>query len=179
MSGASRFGDMVSIGVVVKPQGRHGEVAVRPLSDRPHRFPELKNAYLPGPAGTALNTCIESCWPHKGRFVLKFEGVDSIDAAEKLRGQELRIDESALAPLGEGEYYHHQLLGLAVEDRVGNALGRVERLLETGAEAEVLVVVGQGGELLVPLATEFVIRVDLESGRIVVEPPVMADAAHH
>src|SRR5512145_3123924 len=173
MTEASRFEEMISIGVVVKPQGRRGEVAVEPLSDRPERFPALAEVFLPGPGGTAVRRRVESCWPHKGRYVVKFAGVDSIDEAEGLRGQELRIPEDSLAPLGDGEYYHYQLLGLAVEDREGRGLGRIERLLETGGGAEVLVVVGEGGETLLPLATDFVVRVDLAGGRMVVNPPVM------
>lgn len=179
MTEPSCFADLVSIGVVIKPQGRHGEVAVEPLSDRPDRFPELQEAFLPGPGGGAITARIDSCRPHKGRFLLKLHGVDSIDAAERLRGQELRIREESLAALGDGEYYHHQLLGLEVEDRKGIPLGTVVRLLETGGEAEVLVVEGEAGEMLVPLAVDFIVRVDLQSGRLVVEPPVMADAAHH
>ena len=70
-----------------------------PLSDRPGRFASLKRAYVPGPAGEAREVTVRSCWPHKGRFVLKLDGVDSIDAAEAFRGQELRIGEEELASL--------------------------------------------------------------------------------
>jgi ribosomal 30S subunit maturation factor RimM len=47
------FRDLVLVGRVVKPQGRRGEVAVLPLSDRPERFPTLRRAYIPAPDGTA------------------------------------------------------------------------------------------------------------------------------
>jgi len=78
---------------------------------------------------------------HKGRFVLKLEGVDSIDDAERYRGLELRIAEEDLAPLPEGSYYHHELRDLRVEDPQGVALGTVADLLETGA-GTILVVRG-------------------------------------
>ena len=64
--------------------------------------------------------------------MLKLEGVDSIDEAETLRGLELRIAEEELAALPEGSYYHHQLLGLRVEDEAGGEIGVVEDVLETG-----------------------------------------------
>ena len=52
-------------------------------------------------------------------MVLKFEGVDSIDEAEKYRGIELRIGEDEVEALPAGSYYHYQLKGLKVEDPAG------------------------------------------------------------
>jgi 16S rRNA processing protein RimM len=169
------FADLVAIGRVIKPQGRKGEVVVAPLSDRPDRFPALRSAYVPAPGGGSREVAVQSCWPHKGRFVLKLEGVDSIDQAEGYRGLELRIGEEELAALPEGSYYHHQLKGLRVEDEGGRSLGVAADLLETGAGSPVLVVRGAGGELLIPLAESFVRRVDLEGGRMVVDVSEMAD----
>jgi 16S rRNA processing protein RimM len=165
------FHELVLIGRVVKPQGRHGEVAVAPLSDRPDRFPRLAHAFLPAGDGQAREVRIERVWPHKGRFVLKLAGVDSIDAAEALRGLELRIAEEELGELPQGSYYHHQLAGLRVEDAKGAPLGVVADVLETGAEARVLVVRGEQGETLVPFAAAFVKDVDLERRRLVIERP--------
>src|SRR5262245_1230901 len=119
------FADLVAIGRIVKPQGRHGEVAVESFSDRPDRFPSLRTAFVPGPEGQARAVRVDSCWPHKGRFVLKLAGVDSIDEAELYRGLELRIGEDELAPLPAGSYYHHQLRGLRVRSPEGEPLGEV------------------------------------------------------
>ncbi len=170
------FRDLVVIGRVVKPQGRKGEVLTESLSDRPDRFPSLRRAYVPGPGGGARQVMVTSCWPHKGRFVLKLEGVDSIEEAEGYRGLEIRIGEDELKPLPEGSYYHHQLRGLCAEDAAGRPLGTVVDLLETGA-APVLVVRGAGGESLIPLAAPFVMRVDLPRGRLVAVLPELVDAA--
>jgi 16S rRNA processing protein RimM len=164
---APAFADLVAIGRVVKPQGRKGEVLTESLSDLPERFPQLRRAYLAGPDGTAREVEVASCWPHKGRFVLKLAGVDSIDEAEHLRGQELRIREEELAPLPAGSYYHHQLQGLRAETPEGRLLGTVASVWETGAEAPVLVVKGDQGERLIPLASQFVREVDLAGGRLV------------
>ena len=164
------FAEMVTIGRVVRPQGRRGELLTEPLSDRPERFPELRRAYVLGPDGAARAVAVAGCWPHKGRFVLKLEGVDSIDAAETLRGAELRIAEDELLPLPEGSYYHHQLHGLAVVDAARGALGRVAEILDAGA-APVLVVRDGAAETLIPLAAPFVRAVDLAAGRLEVEFP--------
>jgi 16S rRNA processing protein RimM len=174
---APSFQDLVLVGRVVKPQGRHGEVAVEPLSDRPDRFPTLRRAFVPAPGGGAREVRVLRCWPHKGRFVLAIEGVSTIDEAETLRGLELRIEEAELSTLPEGSYYHHQLRGLRVEDEAGAEMGVVDDVVETGAEARVLVVRGPGGETLLPFAAGFVRSVDLARGRLVTKRPeyVVAD----
>jgi 16S rRNA processing protein RimM len=171
------FSEMVAIGRVVKPQGRKGEVLVQPLSDRPDRFPTLRAVYVPGEGGAARPMSVVDCWPHKDRFVLKFEGVDSIDDAEKLRGMDVRIAEEDLPSLPAGSYYHHQLKGLAVLDEAGAPVGTVQDILETGGEAPVLTVRGAGTETLIPLAEAFVREVDLVRGRIVVVRPQYLEAA--
>ena len=165
------FRDLVLVGRVVKPQGRHGEVAVEPFSDRPDRFPSLRRAFVPAPGGEAREVRVRRCRPHKGRFVLEIEGVSSIDEAEKLRGLELRIAEEDLAVLPAGSFYHHELVGLRVEDEGGGEIGVVDDVMETGAETRVLVVQGEGGETLLPFAAGFVKAVDLARGRIVALRP--------
>ena len=172
-----RFRDLVLVGRVVKPHGRHGEVVVLPLSDRPDRFPSLRRAFVPTPGGEAREVTVRGCRPHQRRFVLAIEGISSIDEAETLRDLELRIEEGELAPLPEGSYYHHQLRGLRVEDESGREMGVVDDVVETGAEARVLVVRGPEGETLLPFAAGFVERVDVARGRLVARRPeyVVAD----
>lgn len=170
------FSEMVAIGRVVKPQGRKGEVLVQPLSDRPDRFPTLRAVYVPGEGGAARAMSVVDCWPHKDRFVLKLEGVDSIDDAERFRGMDVRIPEGDLPALPGGSYYHHQLKGLAAFDEEGVPLGTVQDILETGGEAPVLSVGAGGSETLIPLAEEFVREVDLDRGRIVVVRPQYLEA---
>jgi 16S rRNA processing protein RimM len=176
MAGAG-YADMVTIGVVVKPQGRKGEVLVEPLSDRPGRFDRLRRVFVPVPGGAGARAiAVTHHWPHKGRVVLKLEGFDSIDEAETLRGIELRIGEDELDALPAGSYYHYQLKGLRVEDPQGRPLGTAADVLVTGGEAPVLVVRGERGEVLIPMAEAFIRQVDLEGGRIVAVKPDLVDA---
>jgi 16S rRNA processing protein RimM len=170
------FADLVTIGRVVKPQGRHGEVLVAPITDDPDRFPSLRRAYVPAPGGGAREVRVTDCWPHKGKVVLKLEGVDSIDAAEGYRDLDLRIGEEELPALPEGSYYHHQLKGLEVVDQDGTVVGRIHDLLETGATVVLVIRGGQGHETLLPLADEFVKAVDVAGGRMDVRVPETVNA---
>ncbi len=167
---------LVTVGRVVRPQGRHGELIAEPLSDRPDRFPTLKKVLVGSGGETPREMAVERCWAHKGRFVLKLAGVDSIEAAERLRGCELQVAESELQPLPPGSYYHHQLRGLQARDRSGRPLGTVREVLETGGVC-VLEVTRPGGELLIPLAEPFVVCVDLEAGTLTAIVPEELGAA--
>jgi 16S rRNA processing protein RimM len=118
---------------------------------------------------------VVTCWPHKGRFVLKLEGIDTIEQGERLRGLEIGIGVEELGPLPEGSYYHYQLMGLEAAREDGTPLGRVERLIETGG-VPVLRIEGPAGETLVPLAADFVRQVDLDRRRLVVAVPEVEDA---
>jgi 16S rRNA processing protein RimM len=169
------FAELVAIGQIVKPQGRKGEVAVAPLTDRPERFPSLRRVFVPAPGGGSREMTVAGTWPHKGRYVVKFEGIDSIDEAETLRGLELRIGEEELGALPKGSYYHHQLKGLRVEDPSGALIGEAVDILETGGAANVLVVKGTRGEVLIPLVDQFVKDVDVAKGRLVAVWPDMVD----
>jgi len=175
---APAYSDMVTIGRVIKPQGRRGEVAVLPISDRRGRFEAPLRVFVPGPGGESRALAVTDNWPHKGRLVLKFDGVDTIDDAEKLRGMDLRIPEGDLEVLPAGSYYHHQLRGLRAYDESGRELGVVADILQTGAGADVLVIRGSAGESLVPLAASFIREVDLAGGRLVAAAMEMVDASH-
>ena len=177
MSAARAFSDLITIGRVVKAQGRKGEVVIEPFSDRPGRFSELRRVFLPGEGDAAFEWQVEGHWPHKHREVLKLAGVDSIDDAERLRGMDVRIPEEDLDVLPADSYYHYQLRGLRVEDESGADLGRVAEILKTGAGADVLVVRGPGGESLLPLVSSFIKEVDLRGGRLVAAPPELIDGA--
>ena len=102
----------VTIGVVLRPHGIKGEVVVEPLTDNEDRFGSLDEVRLVRPSGSASRFRIASLFPHKGRLVIQFEGVSSIEGAEGLRGAELRIPIDTLPKLPAGSYYHHELRGL-------------------------------------------------------------------
>jgi 16S rRNA processing protein RimM len=108
---------------------------------------------------------------HQGRVLLKLEGCDDRTAAEALRGAFVQVPIEEAIPLDEGEYYEHQIVGLAVWTAKGEALGEVVEILYTGAN-DVYVVRGlDRSEILIPAIAGVILKVDLEAGRLVVELP--------
>jgi 16S rRNA processing protein RimM len=163
----------VAVARIARPQGRRGEVAADVLSDFPERFPSLRRVFLRDPGGSPESMRVEDVWPHKGRVVLKFEGVDSIDQAERLRGREVLVPRSERAPLGEHQYWVSDLEGCRVLVERDGAMREVGCVVgvDSSGGSDVLRVESPRGEVLIPLAQEICRRIDTESKLIVIDPP--------
>lgn len=161
--------DMVTVGRVVRPQGIRGEVVVAPETDfGPQRFRPGAVLHV-GREGAVADLTIATSREFRGRWILGFEQVASVDDAEALRGADLRIPGSALAALGPGAYYVHDLVGCRIVTSGGKPVGVVKSVeLTTGTP--LLVADTAGGEVLVPLAEGICRRVDIGAKTIVIEP---------
>ena len=107
---------------------------------------------------------------HKEGVVAKFKDVDNRDLAAALLNQEIWVDEGELSALEEGDYYWHQLIGLEVFDTENFSFGKVEDLLETGANDVLIVRDDSKSERLIPYIKDQVIKsIDLDAKRIVVD----------
>ena len=151
------------VGRILAPWGIRGEVKVEVLTDFPERFAPQKVVYL-----NARPLEIESCRPHKQHLVVKLATIDSVEDAEKLRGQALTIPRSELSRLPEGQYYTFQIIGLAVLTTEGEHLGQVTDIMATAGN-DVYIVEGKRNEILIPAIEDVVKYIDLEKGEMVIE----------
>ena len=156
--------DSVTIGIVLRPHGIRGEVVVEPLTDNQDRFSTLEDVRVVRPSGSAVRLKVASMFPHKGRLVIRFEGVASIEDAETLRAAELRIPVASLPALPAGSYYHHELRGLVVRVESGDSIGTVTDLWETGATPVLVIHDDKARETLLPLVDAFILEVDVKGG---------------
>lgn len=156
--------DLYIVAQVLRPHGRRGEVVLRPLTDHMETLTSAAIVYLGLKADKAV--AVEGIRLHKSSPLLKLEGVNDMDAATALRGQDICIPLEELEPLQEGEYFLHDLVGLAVIDHQGQEVGPVEHILETGGPP-ILAGPGRSGkEFMVPFASGTIDEVDLEAGTI-------------
>ena len=102
----------------------------------------------------------------KSPFIVKFEGIDSIEAAQSLLGQEVLVDREDFESLPEGEYYRFEIEGLKAFDDTGKYYGVIEEIIATGSN-DVYVVRGDGKEWLVPMIDSVVQNIDLEEGKLI------------
>jgi 16S rRNA processing protein RimM len=150
------------IGEVTSPQGLQGEMRVYPHTDYPDRFTTLKEIVLQQGQTKELK-CVEHARNKQGVVILKLAGTETIGEAEKLRGARLYTTSSWLKPLGVDEYYHDQLIGLEVVTTEGESLGQIEKIWPTIAND-----VYETPLALIPAVKEYIIKVDLQGGRITV-----------
>ena len=168
----SEWDDAILIGVVARTHGNRGEVIVNAETDFPEeRFHEGAQLMTRRKDGTPATLEVATMRMHQGRPVILFTGVGSMNDAELLAGQELRIAEVAgeAERLGEGEYYHRDLIGCAVVTESGESIGEVTAI-EGDRSATRLVVRSRRNEVLIPLA-DAICTVDLKGKRITVRPP--------
>ena len=171
---------LLLMGRLGRTHGVRGEIKVVPETDDPQRFAEVERLYLGADPEAVRPYGVDGVrfqYP-KGRTVvlLSLDGVDSLEAAEELRGAQVYADPDDLPALDEGEAYLHDLIGLDVfelEDDgepASEPFGRVRDLYDG---AQLLFAIERPGlpEVLLPDVDEFVDRVDLEEGRLYVRLP--------
>jgi len=166
--------DFVTVARVVRSQGRRGELIAELLTDFPERFAERRKLFALDAAGRR-ELQLESHWLHKGRVVLKFRGLDSIEQAQALAGCELQIPREERAPLPRDAAYVSDLVGCTVFDR-GKQLGSITGVEFGAGEAPLLAVQSEAGEHLIPFAAEYVESVDVDLRRVALRlPPGMLE----
>ncbi len=158
---------MVPMGRITGAFGVQGWVKIHPYSDDPAGFPTLAG-WMIGQDPSWREVDVVQWEVHSSSVVAKLRGVDDRDAAAVLRGQELAVPRESLPPAAEGEFYWSDLVGLAVVNGVGEALGEVAEVFSNGAQ-EVLRVQDGTTERLIPFVPAYVQEVRPEAGRMVVD----------
>ncbi len=168
------YSDWAILAQLVRPQGRHGEIIADLLTDFPERFVDRKRLYLL--ASETSNVPVEEVglerhWLHKGRVVLHFSGVDSIEKAETLRGLFVAIPAAERAPLVDDSVYIADLIGCEVIDIASSELP-IGKVADLDREAGLLIVQPRKGpEVLIPFAKAYLVKVDTSAKRIVMQLP--------
>lgn len=162
---------MIMVGEITGAHGIKGQVKVESLTDYPEtRFAPGAELYLEAERRTVK---VLSASQHKGLYLLSLEGVDDRDAAQKLLHTYLSVSQDELPELPEGEYYHFQLVGLAVYEGE-TLLGELTEVMQTGANDVYVIKCVPGSkqtEILLPALKSCILGVDLGAGRMDVRIP--------
>ena len=183
----------VTVARILRARGNKGEVAAELLTDFPERLPEIKEMFLRAESGTRRAVALCSFWTdrnHPGKGVFHFEGVTSIDDAEKLRGLEVQIPFEQRAVPPSGSFFVTDLIGCSVFEipastaamssspcslsETPTLLGKVRDVYFPGegqAGTPLLALDTPNGELLIPLAEDICKRLDVVARRIEVQLP--------
>ena len=153
--------DWISVGRITRSHGLKGELKFFP-SDQDNVIVQREQRVRLGEAQLK----IESVRGAKPPFIIKFDGINSIEATKNLTGKELQVARADFEPLPEGEYYRFEIEGLKAFDDTGKYYGIVEVVIATGSN-DVFVVRGEGKEWLIPMIDSVVQTIDLEKGKLI------------
>ena len=171
MAAPDASGEWITLAVVVKTQGRRGELAVELHTDIPDRFRQDLQLWALARDGQRRKVTVEDLWPHKSFLVLKFQGIETINDAEPLVGAELQLPQSERAELEPGWTYLSDLVGCTVFDGT-REIGEIEDV-QLGAGEAPLLVVRSGGKLPyeIPFAEAYLEKLDLGQRQVRMKLP--------
>lgn len=160
--------DLICVGAIAGAFGVQGEVRVKSFTAMPEDIARYPLCTQDG--GRRFDLTLTR--PVKNGFAARIAGVMTKEQADALRGTQLFTARMALPGLPDDEFYHADLIGLAVHDTGGTLLGQVKSVQNHGA-TDLLEVQGPGlkSSVLLPFTKAVVPTVDLASGRIVADPP--------
>lgn len=146
--------------------GIHGDVKIDLLSDAPDRFEPGNIVHVKNES-----TRVQRSRRVRGGMVVKLDIVNDRNQAELLRGQEITVTPEQVSPPPQGSYYHFQVLGLNVLSHEGENLGKVQEIIETGANDVYVVHLEGRRDVLIPALEDVILDVDLERGSMTVRLP--------
>jgi 16S rRNA processing protein RimM len=153
------------VGKLRRPHGLRGEILLDVYTDFPERLRKNTRVYL-GEEHRPVS--IRSRRVHGRGLLLSFEGYDSPEEVGQLTHELVFVRVEDRPPLPEGEYYHHQLIGLQVVEEGGRVLGALTQILENPANDVYVVQPESGPEILLPAIEPVILDVDLEKGVVLV-----------
>jgi 16S rRNA processing protein RimM len=158
---------LLLVGRVARAHGVRGQVVVTPETDFMEDRFKVGQVLLVGSADRPLAREIREVRFHRGRPIVAFAGVNTMDGAEELAGAGLWLREGEAGPLPERTFYRHDLVGCEVRDLHDTAIGRVTAV-EGTLDRSYLVV---DGDVMIPLVEGICVRVDVAARRVIVNPP--------
>ncbi len=167
--------DYIRIGIVAKPQGIRGEIKVNNLSDTLERFLELEYVFVED-KGNYIRYNVKGTRLGDECAFLFLEKIYDRDAAEALRNKYICVDREHAIKLPEGRYFIFDLIGCTVKTDEGAVLGKVEEVMQPGAN-DVYVVKNGKDEILIPAVKSFVLDIDIEKKLITVKGDMLQEVA--
>lgn len=152
---------MFKVGAIINTHGVKGEAKVKRTGDFAERFDVGNKLYYKDKTNDLHTLTIESSRMQGEIHLLRFDGIDSMDAIIPLKGTTLYIKEEQLTDLSENEFYYHEIIGCTVLTDDGMTLGKIESILSPGANDVWVVKSPEGKEHLIPYIADVVKKVDI------------------
>jgi 16S rRNA processing protein RimM len=154
--------DHISVGKILRAWGLNGQLKVEPFSDFPGRFVTGQEFYI----GATKFQC-KYVHQRSGTFILKLDGIETKEEANKVRGSLLTIPQSEAPDLPEGTFYYHEVEDLEVWTDEDIYLGKITEIINT-ASNDVYVVKNIDQEILIPATSDVIKLINLKTQRLTI-----------
>lgn len=158
------------IGFIMKPHGLNGEVTVSIDKNIPNDFSSLETVFVAENNNRLIPFFIKSSSVRGDKAFVKFEDVDSIDAATKISKSSIYLSKSERPKSERGEFYDDEIIGFEVIDETFGSLGKVVSVMQTGAN-KLLATDHNGKEILIPINSPLILSINKSKRKISVSLP--------
>jgi 16S rRNA processing protein RimM len=159
--------NLLLVGKVIRPHGLGGLLRISSFAESEKTFLNSGRVFLGLASGEAREYKVLSVVPYRNAFLMRLEGLGTLDEAETYRNAAVLIDKNGLDREGEDEYFWHELIGLRVYVDTGKFIGTVKHIVATGSND--IYVVQQGErEVLIPAIHDVVLEIDLAGKRMII-----------
>lgn len=163
-----RKDDCYQLGAVIKTHGLHGELSILLDVDFPEDYQNLESVFLLQ-SGKLVPFFVDTIQTNKGKALVKFEDINTLDEARALVKSELYLPTTSLPKLPKGKYYYHDLTGCEVFEE-NQLIGIAKEVIDLSSN-KLLSVDVDGKEILIPMMDEIMLSVDTEAKKIMVKLP--------
>lgn len=155
--------ELLKVGKIVNTHGLRGEVKVMALTDDPRRFDELEYVLIDG-----KEVQVEGCKYQKDRIIVKLEGIDKVEEAEKLKNKFMEIPRELAVELEDDCYFLADLRECTVFDTDGKEIGEVYDIIQT--KNNDVYWIRKPKEVLIPALQDIVTEINIDERKIIIRP---------
>lgn len=162
--------DCFELGAIIKPHGLQGDIQAFLDTDNVDLYIDL-DSILIEQNGRLVPFFIEELRPQAGNKVLiKFEEINTVEQAERLRKAKLYLPDQLIPPLAEDEFFYHEIIGFTVVDELHGVLGQIETIYNL-PQNDLLVVTYKNNEVLIPLKAKLISNLDKDNQQLLMRLP--------
>lgn len=160
--------EYLAVGRFRRAHGVRGDLLFTVITDFPERLNPGTVIYV---GDEKQEFKISRTKPHNDGIIFGFKNIKTPEEAKAFVGKYVFVSSKDRPELPEGEFYHHQIIGLSVVDEKHGELGMISDILETGANDVYVIKTPENKEILFPALSSVILKVDLSNERIEVRLP--------
>jgi 16S rRNA processing protein RimM len=162
--------DCFYLGKIAKKFSFKGEVLIYLDTDEPELYEDMESIFVEFNKNL-IPFFIENSSLHKNDFLrVKFEDVDNEEQADEIIGSEVYLPISMLPKLEGNKFYFHEVIGFEIEDKRLGVFGKIVSINDSSAQP-LFEVVNGSVEILVPMIDQFLVKIDRENKKVVMDLP--------